>query len=408
MPTLADVLRQTGYSQNGELTAPASNSPMTAALAEHIKTLPQQLATNQAALDNAMGSWNKTNFATGQPNPNYRPEAIQELTQLMPNFAGTFIGPQAKMWNSKAAFEAAKMEKAGKTPEEIWQKTGTGRGLDNSWQQEISDKDIPVLNYGTVKDLAKYPQMREVLGHKELYDNYGNILAAAPVGADEHAFVEQFGKKIPSGSFNMRTNEYTVSPRPEGGTGVEYAQGQRSALLHELQHGIQKLEGWAQGGNIKTFTQQKDAELARDVLNFRKEIERYKGLPNDEIESKIRSEYKKAGVEDWMPSQEAINLAFDLEGNPQHELQAIVNLYGLDKKVTPDTPEKMYKRIAGEAQSRLTQAREQLTNEQRRQYYPFKEGVKEYGLDINPEDAIIHRGDELMTRKEMLQKLFNK
>lgn len=338
------------------------------------------------------------------------PKAADMIGNYMVKTGGIqpmFIGPEAKMWDNKAAFQAAKMEKAKVLPEEIWQKTGTGRGLDNSWQQEISDKDIPVLNYGTAKDLVKYPQMREMLGHKELYDNYGNILAAAPVGADEHAFVEQFGKKIPSGSFNMRTNEYTVSPRPEGGTGVEYAQGQRNALLHELQHGIQKIEGWAQGGNIKTFTQQKDAELARDVLNFRREIEKYKGLSSQEIQNKIHADYKKIGAEDWLPNQETMNIAFDLEGNSNKDLQSIVNLYGLDKKTTPDSPEKMYKRIAGEAQSRLTQTREHLTNEQRRQYYPFKESAKEYGLDINPEDAIIHRGDELMTRKEMLNQLLN-
>ena len=88
MATLADVLRKTGYSQDGTLAAPTTESPMTKALSEHIKTLPQQLATNQAALDSAIGSWNKTDFGTGLPNPNYRPEAIQELTQLMPNVMG--------------------------------------------------------------------------------------------------------------------------------------------------------------------------------------------------------------------------------------------------------------------------------------------------------------------------------
>lgn len=88
MATLADILRQTGYSQDGTLVSPATDSPMTKALSEHIKTLPQQLATNQAALDSAIASWNKTDFATGKPNPNYRPEAIAELTQLMPNVMG--------------------------------------------------------------------------------------------------------------------------------------------------------------------------------------------------------------------------------------------------------------------------------------------------------------------------------
>lgn len=89
MATLADILRQTGYSQDGTLVAPATDSPMTKALSEHIKTLPQQLATNQAALDSAIGSWNKTDFGTGLPNPNYRPEAIQELAQLMPGVMGS-------------------------------------------------------------------------------------------------------------------------------------------------------------------------------------------------------------------------------------------------------------------------------------------------------------------------------
>ena len=89
MPTLADVLRQTGYAQDGTLSAPAQESPMTKALAEHIKTLPQQLTTNQAALDSAIGSWNKTDFATGKPNPNYRPEAIQELTEMFPGAMGS-------------------------------------------------------------------------------------------------------------------------------------------------------------------------------------------------------------------------------------------------------------------------------------------------------------------------------
>lgn len=47
MPTLADVLRQTGYAQDGTLAAP-TDSPMTKVLSEHIKGLPQQFNKNQA------------------------------------------------------------------------------------------------------------------------------------------------------------------------------------------------------------------------------------------------------------------------------------------------------------------------------------------------------------------------
>jgi hypothetical protein len=48
MPTLAEVLRQTGYAQDGTITPQPVNSPMTKALSEHIKGLPQQFAANQA------------------------------------------------------------------------------------------------------------------------------------------------------------------------------------------------------------------------------------------------------------------------------------------------------------------------------------------------------------------------
>ena len=49
MATLADVLRQTGYAQNGTLATPTpTDSPMTNVLSEHIKGLPQKFNENQA------------------------------------------------------------------------------------------------------------------------------------------------------------------------------------------------------------------------------------------------------------------------------------------------------------------------------------------------------------------------
>lgn len=79
MATLADALR--GYT-------PPTESALADPIKEHFRTLPQQLATNQQAMDNTMASMYKTDFM-GQPNPNYRPEAIQEFTQIMPGVMGS-------------------------------------------------------------------------------------------------------------------------------------------------------------------------------------------------------------------------------------------------------------------------------------------------------------------------------
>jgi len=53
--------------------------------------------------------------------------------------AGIMIGPSAATWNAKNAFKAAQMEKSGKLPQEIWETTGTAKGLDNYLRQEIPD-----------------------------------------------------------------------------------------------------------------------------------------------------------------------------------------------------------------------------------------------------------------------------
>ena len=78
-PTLASVLKD---------YIPPTESALADPIKEHFRTLPQQLATNQQAMDNTMASMYKTDMATGQPNPNYRPEAMNEFTQMMP-MAGT-------------------------------------------------------------------------------------------------------------------------------------------------------------------------------------------------------------------------------------------------------------------------------------------------------------------------------
>jgi hypothetical protein len=74
MPTLADALR--GYQ-------PPTTSALADPIKEHFRTLPQQLATNQAAMDKTMAGMYQTDIL-GKPNPNYYPEAVNEFTQMMP------------------------------------------------------------------------------------------------------------------------------------------------------------------------------------------------------------------------------------------------------------------------------------------------------------------------------------
>lgn len=107
MPTLADALR--GYT-------PPTTSALGDPIVEHFRTLPQQLATNQQAMDKTMAGIFKTDLGTGQPNPNYYPEAMGEFTQMMP-MVGALTAWHGTPHTIQGAFSALK--------------GGTGQGTQN-------------------------------------------------------------------------------------------------------------------------------------------------------------------------------------------------------------------------------------------------------------------------------------
>ena len=83
MATLADALR--GYQ-------PPTTSALADPIKEHFRTLPQQLETNQRAMDKTMGGMFEMDIATGKPNPNYDPQAMNEFTtQYLPAVMGSYL-----------------------------------------------------------------------------------------------------------------------------------------------------------------------------------------------------------------------------------------------------------------------------------------------------------------------------
>ena len=402
MPTLADALR--GYQ-------PPTTSALSDPIVEHFRTLPQKLATNQQAMDNTMASMYKTDMGTGQPNPNYRPEAMNEFTQNMPNLMGTFIGVGSKLFDPKKAFEAAKLLKKEVPASEVWAKTGTGKGLENEFRQEISDanatlKQMPAKpiemnwesffnkaekeKYGnrgpsistmTSKELGKYQDFRreqqdifnqatnktakDIIDHPELFEAYPHL---ADIKVQSMPANSGFRGDLTNNGSLIRLNE-TLTPDEA-----------RSVMLHELQHSIQGKEGWARGGTSGEFPTAETIENAKYIQDL---IDSGKSFTEA---GKIFQEQfgKRAGME-------AMGLASNKKAY----------------KISPNQYEN-YRNLAGEAEARLTQAREKLTPEERLKANPFeqREGT---GLDINPDEAIIslpYAGYK--TRREMLEQLLNK
>ena len=365
-PTLASVLKD---------YIPPTESALADPIKEHFRTLPQQLATNQAALDKAMSGWNKTDFATGQANPNYYPEAIQELTQLMPNVMGTFIGAGSNLWNPKAAFEASKLLKQGVPEEEVWKLTGTGKGLDNQFRQEISDAEMK-FHPETLNSFRKskpFHELAEPWNKEEtwLYDliDHPELRKAYPASADVAVLrgsnYEGGGSSSPNPFDNITLNVIPGRNSAEKALDVADMQG---TLLHEMQHQIQSTEGFAKGGSMDDF---KEIIPPKDVLTrLHKLQEEFLALPG---------------------------------GSPER----IAKVNEHNKLADKYTKFGQYQRLAGETEARMTTNRQHLTDAERKANYPFKEG--KYGLDVPLDEILIRQfGEQIISRKELIEQQIKK
>ena len=287
---------------------------------------------------------------------------------------GMMIGPNASMWNKENAFKAAQMEKAGKTPQEIWQATGTAKGLDNYLRQEIPDNrsflmggntfEENVLNRMKALEVDK-PTVKDILYHPELLEAYpqlGNIEI-------------QFTKKGNPSKAEWLPTENIIRVNPS--LSVKDA---NNSLLHELQHAIQKEEAWNTGADAHSILkkhQDMQNNIYDNITKLNHELRYYANKP--EYADKYQELLKQRN--------------------------------SLSKQYNPDPMDgalKEYKAYGGEAEARLTQGREALTKEERAKIYPYAKG--ENALDIDPETALIRLDHNMptITRKELLQQQLDK
>lgn len=306
---------------------------------------------------------------------------------VMPGLdAAMFIGPKAKTWNSAAAARALEMEKAGVPARQIWGETGTLRGPDGLLRQEIDDRSAKL-----------------VLGRLQP-DAYGAIEAKTFDGALKHQQLKQAYPELNDVTFQHWPNESfqgaSFDPSENVITlGHQAMKPSEGATLHELQHAIQQREGFAQGGNPEMFNQQKDAELARDALSWARELRgiraKQPGMDAIAAENKAIQDYQQMGALEFVPSREARDLArqpgvlFDSPNAYQSagDLEALSKMYGLDQRTTPYTAQEAYRRLAGEAEARATQARMSMTPAERRATFPFDS----YDVPVN---QLIARGGD--------------
>lgn len=151
----------------------------------------------------------------------------------MPDARKIFIGEKARTWDAAAANRAVEMEKAGHTPEAIWQETGTFRGPDGQLRQEISDVGAR-LAQESESGLPANVAFEHPGGLYEAYPEIGQQTTIRTKQALEGGAIGAYNRNIQSVFFGE-----SAPQSPDDLTSIG---------LHELQHAVQHREDFGRGG----------------------------------------------------------------------------------------------------------------------------------------------------------------
>jgi hypothetical protein len=136
----------------------------------------------------------------------------------------------------------------------------------------------------------------------------------------------------------------------------------RETILHELQHAVQAREGFNPGGTSKGVA---DYPHAFDPATAQARQTLFDTALADTGRLGDLYRKKQTSVLPFMENQELIHR---IKGMPEH------TAYEQAKKdfFAKGTPDELYKRLAGEAEARLTQSRKNLTQQERLDRYPYE------------------------------------
>ncbi len=153
---------------------------------------------------------------------------------------------------------AETMERNGTSPEEIWKETGWMRGPDHKWRFEIPDN----------LDKIHFPKDRDAHTLGRIYDNPA-LYEAYPELAQKTVRM----KDTKSGK-DKRTRGAYGYVAEDGSIAIDSslpADEAKTALVHEIQHSIQAIEGFSRGGNkemAKKYISDTIDRLSMDLMDM--------------------------------------------------------------------------------------------------------------------------------------------
>jgi conjugative element/phage-associated large polyvalent protein len=292
---------------------------------------------------------------------------------------GIFGGRGAKGANDQALREAMIQDIKGIPKSETWRETGWYKGPDEKWRFELPSNEAKLAEGSFVSIEKALPEeaswtsvgtgpnidrivinkfngkLDEILDFPALYKAYPELKDM------KVKFDSSLGSDV-RGSYSPDTNTISLN---HTNLGMHDPDTIKSVLLHEIQHKVQNIEGFAKGTNDSYI-----GEVAREGLN-KKISEVYDNILEGWWRSKglNTEEARDAAILQGKITEKDFK-ELDKLANSNKEYKQLSDLRRDLNKHFDDLSYYLYKATPGEIEARLVQARRLWTNESRRREAP--------------------------------------
>jgi len=262
-------------------------------------------------------------------------------------------GEKSNLWNADFSSFAKQLEKEKYEPDVIHSLTGTYRGLDQKWRQEIPDIGAQMKIDSSLADRSDL-KIRDIIDHPKLFDAYPHL-------GDIN--VHMWDIPGATGRYNEMLNRIDLHNAL-----LNNPKEAKKTLLHELQHAIQHYEGFEKGSNTSMHP---PSHIMEDAY----ELEQLMNKNN-------------------ISALDAAKLFEKEKGRPPHgdQYDNAVNIanHGQASLIPFIEPTDRYYHTAGEMEADLPGVRMDLPEDQLSKHFPLKQG--QHGLNLNPENALVQKG----------------
>lgn len=287
---------------------------------------------------------------------------------------------------------AKQMEKAKKDAKIIKMATGWEKGVDGKWRYEMPDAKIKdTIDVGGGNIVKRFEEdMLWADGKLEDAVDAPKLFEAYPQLKNIKIHTDAVMNDMPSnGEYNPQTKTITIHADE-----LKYL---NSILNHEIQHVIQREEGFAHGGTPeqveRDFNAAKAEWKARSyAFELEEKAKEMGGEYNQsEVEKALIQEYKDMDMPEFIPDKETRIKGFNYfaRGYADRSMDDAIKRFRLDRFQRTDFDSyQEYRKLAGEVEARNVQKRLGMTDEERRN------SLASETEDVNRDEQIVMNGND--------------